>query len=199
MALTVNNSIFIHLPKTGGTFLRNVLLKFSSDAVTDVSQGFHRYLDTHDLSKYDFSFSIVRHPIAWYESVWKHINIVKTKGIGWGGNTHTLSEIEKYYSKNFNIFIKNVIDNEPGFYSNALKDYIGPNYDSVDFVARTENLYEDSCYILDKLGISYDIDILNATHTFARNEEIIWDSLNKELILQAESKIIDKFYNTIFI
>jgi hypothetical protein len=194
MALTVNNSIFIHLPKTGGTFLRNVLLKFSSDAVTDMSQGFHRHLDSHDLTKYDFTFSIVRHPITWYESVWKHINMVKTSGIGWGGKIHPLSNIEKYHHADFNTFIKNVLENEPGFYSNALKDYIGSNYDSVDFVAKTETLYEDSCYILDKLGISYDINILKATPTFARKQDVIWDSHNKELILQAEYNIIEKFY-----
>ena len=196
MALIINKkAVFIHLPKTGGSFLRNVITKFNEDSVDDRSKGWHRTLDSHDLSKYDYTFSIVRNPITWYESVWKHICAVNHTRIGWGNEEHQLSFLHQYHDPVFSRFIDNVIANCPGYYSESLKGFIGDNYDSVNYIAKTETLYHDACRIMDALDIKYDTQAVLASPTFHRPATCEWSSNSqKEELLKLESKIIDKFY-----
>ena len=167
MTLVVKNALMIHLPKTGGSFLREVIRKFDPTAKEYKQQGIHRKLDIVK-KEYDhnFTFSIVRHPISWYESAWKHIKSVNHRNDKWGNrDPHPLSDLDKVFDKNFSTFIDNVIREMPGYYSKALEEYLGKDFNEVDFIAKTETLYDDAAKLLDILGIKYDINIIKKTKT----------------------------------
>ena len=198
MTLIVKNALMIHLPKTGGSFLREVIKKFEPTAKEYKQNGIHGKLEVVKKEyEHDFTFSIVRHPISWYESAWKHIKSVTISGIGWGNrDPHPLSDLDKIFDKDFSKFIDNVIREMPGYYSKALEEYLGKDFAEVDFVAKTETLYDDSAKLLDKLGIKYNIDIIRKSQKFQRSDKTInWKEGQKENILQLESKVIEKFYS----
>ena len=95
----------------------------------------------------------------------------------------------------FSKFMDNVMDKYPGFYSRVLEEFIGTNYDSVDYVARTENLYEDACVIMDNIGLEYNKEEVLKSPTYKRvNPDINWSDSQKNRILKLERKILYKFY-----
>lgn len=197
MTLIIKKGMFVHLPKTGGSFLRKVLTTFHQDAQDYKAKGWHRKLDVvKEEFEHEFSFSIVRHPITWYESAWKHTKAVKTAGIGWGNENHPLSDLEPLYDPDFSKFIDNVIEKVPGYYSKALEDYIGEDYNGVDFIAKTETLYFDAVKIMERLGIKYNMDTVLKSPKFQRLDNTInWKEGQKEKILELENRVIKHFYN----
>ena len=69
MTVILPNSVFIHIPKTGGMWVRSALEQ--SDLVTE-SYGF-RHTVPLLYEKYmerTFRFCFVRHPLTWYKSYW---------------------------------------------------------------------------------------------------------------------------------
>ena len=73
-----NKFVFAHLTKTGGTFIRQYLSDYISDAVR-YSGG--KRLEKHDglnvLSKFilndKFTFGCIRNPLSFYVSLWELI------------------------------------------------------------------------------------------------------------------------------
>ena len=196
MALLLDKALFIHLPKTGGTFLRKVLSTYYPDANEDKPRGSHRTLATLK-GQYDFNytFSIVRNPISWYESVWKHCNAMVKNGQAFGKyEDHPLAILFHEYDEDFTKFIDTCIEKYPGFYSNSLKDFIGENYDEVDYVAKTETLYDDACFIMNKLDIKFNKDDVRRSPKYGRPATLEWKDGQKEVIKALEAEMINKFY-----
>lgn len=70
MAVELNNSIFIHTPKTGGKFVSNFLLKNFKEAKLIGEPVWDAHVRYSIKKKMTFGF--IRHPVSFLESLWSH-------------------------------------------------------------------------------------------------------------------------------
>ncbi|MDP1569141.1 MAG: hypothetical protein Q8L86_03985 [Vicinamibacterales bacterium] len=155
--------LFLHVPKTGGNWVRDVL--DAHDLVYAHIGGKHagprqlapleRLLQVPH--RYDrpnrplFKFCFVRHPLRWYES-WYRMNVAR----GWP----TWDEDEEAWNPSvelnglgapdFTRFIENVLTRRPGFVSDLFDYYAGDAH----FVGRQETMAEDLAAVFATLGIA---------------------------------------------
>lgn len=135
---------FLHIPKCGGTTVAHLMRSGYPGAV--LAPRLNAPADpTHCLLKhvadiYDISFSVVRHPLSWYESWWRYLksprvtrrdNTLGPDGkpdfdawVG-AGVWHPLRSIAPCHSDSFTTFMSNVIETEPGFVSRMYDEYLG--------------------------------------------------------------------------
>ena len=171
MALKFNNNIFFHIPKTGGTYVREVIARsgFTNSEIGDVHCT---PLDIDNHNKYQ-SFTIVRHPLNWYKS-WYRYRIVT----GWRNHHH----IDRFCeADSFEGFVENMLKYNP-------HGYVTEKYLSVilfvNHILKTETLTHD---LENYLKIPTNIPAINTT------PKIIDTSISPELcdrLLKAESRII---------
>ena len=72
--LVGSNALFLHIPKTGGTWVEQALIQTGvQTAAPPTIQGVtYRHCLLSMLEKrHPFVFTFVRHPLSWYESWWK--------------------------------------------------------------------------------------------------------------------------------
>jgi len=183
MAIELSNLVFYHIPKTGGTWVKQALLNSCYDVrvVRDAKWDVHQTPDVYITKKRSFCF--VRHPETWYRSYWDYRL--------WDKNNPDWLYIN-CWDKNYNKFLKNVIDKSPRYLTKMYKEYTK----GIDFVGKQENLQEDLIAVLKSVGETFDEDRLRKTQKcrVGRNRSVVCDEgLLKEL-LGLESWIIDKFY-----
>lgn len=186
--------LFVHFPKTGGTFVRTILnnLKVKTEEVNkDGYTGIHGCPRQIGTPPYELMFGVVRSPITWYESTWKFLNYIEGTG-----ETHNetewnaLSSLRGIYNNDFNKFIKNCLEQYPGHYSKCIDEYF---YNCQ--VLKMETLACDLVKLLHSEQIECNAyDIICAPHHGERNRPLIWNNLHKERIVQNEFSVIQKYY-----
>jgi hypothetical protein len=133
--LKLPKSCFLHIPKTGGTWVKAALeaarVPIRAINIGDNSHPGINYCpqDCH------FRFSFVRHPLALYRSYWQY-----KMTIGWD-DANLLDSLCS--STNFYHFVDKVVAHFPGIYSKNLQNYIGTPEHPIEFIGRYENLVED--------------------------------------------------------
>jgi len=92
---------FIHLPKTGGTFVRMCMGDiFDNTYFDDGGSGLKEH--SYPEKKMDqYTFGFIRNPFDWYVSLWCH---VKKKPDG-------IKRTQKYYDEDFNMFLNSLLCN----------------------------------------------------------------------------------------
>jgi hypothetical protein len=160
--------VFLHIPKTAGTFIDTFLHKnFNAKKIDVILHDIPLYLEPEYQKKKMFSF--VRKPEQWYPSYWSCAigNITKEPKQDWvefiSHNNWGTSQPNKFGwhpqrlidyhcgSRDFNEFVLNCINAFPGYVSYMYKLYT----DHCFFVGKFENLYDD----LKALFAQFDIDI----------------------------------------
>lgn len=191
----VKGSLFVHFPKTGGTFVREIIKPFGKRVVTDGYHRSHATLDAVNLDDYNFSFACVRNPLSWYESVWKFLVDFHGNGGTWKNEEwNPMTDLSNVFSKDFNKFIKGCLSEYPNHYTKCLKLYLGNDLNSLDMVLKTETLSFDLCNALDKIGIPYNVvRMVSEMHHGKREKGLSWSS-NKSQIIKNEMEVIEKFY-----
>jgi len=180
-----NGSIFLHIPKTGGTWVEHVLkaLGLYDSAYGHEHADFDRVLNRdrfyfgpslcwhmakarlrgmnaggRDETMRKFCF--VRNPFSWYESWFKYMSGLDWKP--WGevnsaAHWHPNSGLNGLGSEDFNEFVWNVVKKRPGYVSELYYSYTKPG---IDYVGRTETLERDLIHILRCLQVEFDEDHL---------------------------------------
>ncbi len=150
-------SRFIHIPKTGGTWVSKMLIDHSGleVALTQIPHPTTRTSPGQGL----FTFAFVRNPLTWYQSYWKY----KFKTNHWNPYRTLDAQCQ---ADTFHKFLDNVIEKCPGFYSDFLIQYVGKESDPIDFIGKQENLVED---FLEAMSISGE-------HCVPKFEEIVRNS-----------------------
>jgi len=158
MALLLRTGwLFVHVPKTGGTWLRRGLtdagLVAGEEAdpgvapwpvLASATTGMRRSHATarsigHDSAR---SFCFVRHPLAWYRSLWAH-----GARDGWEPNDFAL---DQYGCNDFLEFMDRCLRAFPtGFVSLLYRIYT----EGAGFVGRYERLGEDLRAALERAGL----------------------------------------------
>lgn len=225
--LLKNNAVFLHIPKTGGTFLRKVIVaaglrqldfgyehadmervlhSFKYYPVNAIRTSFllRKNIDTH-VSKC-FKFCFVRNPYSWYESFWRFMkeydwtdfSNYRTKN-RFGLPTDEWNPIDPIMhcaSNNFDEFIQNVLNEQPGFVANLYDRYANPQY--INFIGKQESIIEDSITIFERLGISVSENIFHEIGKVNESQipKPVWDEQLKKRIYESEENAFTKYgYN----
>lgn len=144
MAIILPNSVFLHIPKTGGTWVTEVIKKLGlyRNELLATHQEPHFLLNSnHNVPVMNFEFMcrpfrfcFVRNPLTWYRSYWVFHNSIK-----WN-HENTISKLN---DSKFENFIKNVVKR-----NKRLKyGFLGALYDEFTkyctFVGKQETLKND--------------------------------------------------------
>lgn len=199
-----HNALFVHAPKTGGTFVTKVLRQVVGVPGTKVGYK-HSHKDLVGplrFHKQPFTFSFVRHPLTWYSSYWqmKMRRPVRDRNwYYWQRKTlwHPNWEIDPSCgSDDFATWIRNV-SRHRDFLHDMYRLYTGRGTrDEIDFVGKQERLLDDLVAVFDILGIAYDREKLagfgrvNATQ---KPREATYDDELTGLILQSERRAIEEY------
>lgn len=177
MAVIINdhNSIFVHIPKTGGSSIQRWLLDNTSSQVTKSTK--HHSLQALELKygKFDFSFAVVRNPwdwcVSWYffsrDRALRRIDHPKNKGkFSLEYNQQILNKFEK----GFEYFIETTM----------LKDQLHRTV-GIDYIIKLENINEDIKLIRTKFNITAPMPYIN-TSSRARNYRDYYNDNTKQIV-----------------
>lgn len=168
MTVLLPKSAFLHIPKTGGTWVRNALKDAGLHKQTLLSQtpkestentprSWHNvplYSDDFLARKHVFCF--VRHPLTWYQSYWAH----KMHDDSWTNSKKHVNKLDECRANEFSVFMDNVIEEFPDGYVSWLFDFYTSH---ATFVGRIEQLRRDLVRALDETGETFSLDMMRDT------------------------------------
>lgn len=187
--LLMPRSCFLHIPKTGGTWVKNAIIasgiparEFNIDGNPHIG-----YKYCPEPEKYMFAF--VRHPLAFYRSYW----LFKMTD-GWDPKNVMDNECK---SNDFNIFIANVLSKYPQIYSKFVFSFIGYPEQKIRFVGRFENLVEDLIKALNEAGEEFDESVIQSfppvNVSNKSRHSALYSSEQKQQILENEAHLMKTF------
>jgi hypothetical protein len=175
-----NKFIFLHIPKTAGTSVRNALLPYANPLETTLRARFvrkiarqftpYRYVNFRNHPHWSLlkaqsilpnemyanylKFCFVRHPVDWQHSMFRHIL----------SHSHLPSFQTRfafiYKHKNFEDYIKWRVDNGP--IPQAIQMLNNKNEIDMDKIARFEFIQQDFANICSAINISATLPFLNS-------------------------------------
>jgi hypothetical protein len=212
MTLQLPHSIFFHIPKTGGTWVRLALQKagvpFRHLHRTDcrASQQIGAECDKKcahvafqnlppALVKPAFTFAFVRHPLSYYQSYWCY-----KMQHGWRAE----NEFDKLFANNdFEPFLWTVVQHNPGRLMKLYNRFLGKaaqGSEVVSFVGKQEHLATDLVQALRLAGEEFNEEkLVGTTPKNAATAEIHWKercAYSPDLakaVLQAEEQVLTRF------
>ena len=163
MSLLINRSKkwgFIHIPKTGGTSLREVLLK--SEGTEWVSKA-HNHIGKFENIKNYFIFCMIRNPFTRLASAYYH----DVRGNGF---------------KTFEKFINSIYKNDYLYFPQSYFIQNGSTEDKkVSFIGRYENFINDVNFILDKVESNENIPHLNRNPIYDKHPSLNQENFYKHI------------------
>ena len=218
------NTLFLHIPRTGGHWMRRVFIDFY-DLEPDRSYG--RPVSTkasmhipvcdyeqEDIDKLKHIICGVRNPIGYYESIWRwfkrsnHFGRLKTTGkpkVRHKGRRHALDNISFHYDPDFQIFLERTLEYNSGWITSLFSHFIyRKGLMSCDYIYRLETISDDLKWISYHIGMGdiYEnivktgvtIDTRRRKNRKGLVPKVKWKKEWKELIYNSERTIFDKFY-----
>lgn len=216
MALVLPKSVFLHVPKTGGEWVREAIAaagiptRESNRGQTWNAQKHSHLLDTTGLKGWNFAFrrrpltwrrpwggflfAFVRNPLDWYRSAWAY----KSERNLWKDDEPFDA---KCYSDDFQQFVRNVLEHYPGHVSDLYELYTGREETGViSFVGRQESLAADLVKALRLANEKFDEKALLATSRVNVTAEspkwkdrCAYTPELEEAVIKAEERIMKRF------
>lgn len=194
MALYFDGGLFLHIPKTAGVSVRQILKsKFLINFELGAQHShFPDLFEFHDVEFYRklYVFTFVRHPLSWYQSRWSF-----RMKYGW-----QMSHPLDYYcaSNDFGVFLYNCHKHFPhGWLSAEYRNYIEYRRELVKYVGKYESLEKDMASILNQFGLVFNtIKRLNDSDISGKSskELAVYTNSTRDLVLNMEQDAISKYY-----
>lgn len=187
--LILPNSCFIHVPKTGGSWVRKAIIA-SGIACEEYSVNGNCHIGYKDCPCPDkFRFGFVRHPVSICRSYWQF-----KMGAGWDSSNQMDIDCQ---SDNFHEFIRKVLDKRPGSYGRSLTDLLGKGKTEIEYIGKYENLVEDLIEALTRAGEAFDERAIRGFPPINVSDKIRFPAeLSAELeveVVTAEIEVIQRF------
>jgi len=184
VVLTHSNSRFLHLPKTGGSWIVKCLEDNGIDFYEIDPEHKCRGGHTGYYYKWQngFSFSFIRNPFDWYKSLFKFNKETKT--------------VSQWNKCDINSFVSEVIGDGHSLYEMS-KYFFGNNYE-ISFIGKYENLCEDLIEALNfAVQTRTEKKIRRFSEVFINSTENIecdeYTTGTKNIIYAADSYIFRRF------
>jgi hypothetical protein len=200
----LKKSIFIHIPKTGGTFFRE---HFNEQIgwFEMLGEG-HGNMEDFNLFSDRFSFTFIRHPEKWLISYWNFFQIVMQQhnlfewqaelaeqavreNIKWTRWHDKGNPIEVLWHEDIDVFLERILNHAPNVVDLCFRHF---TY-NVDFIGKTETLVNDILFALELAGEDlsfYQSDIILGWSEDKRNVHPVADGFRFNSSLMNE--IMDK-------
>lgn len=186
--------LFVHIPRTGGTTMGKSLgaAKIRCRRVRVPKGQARKHCPTELMQgRFDRAFAFVRHPIAWYESVYRYqeqYNWPRWRRFAW----HPFQEVFDNRAPTFAGFIDNILKSPVGLATRIFQLYI--DHPCVKAVGRTEHIQADLNRILSEFGVSENVAI-NGQLNQSSPSRCKWARGQRDTIGQIDKQIIDRFYS----
>jgi hypothetical protein len=202
MMVIDDKAVFIHYPKTGGTFVRTILNQHTN--INNIGYGSADSFDHTPISELPDEYKhckliiTVREPLSWYESAWKFLkDWIRGSGKFHPESPNPLAPLQPLWTGDFVGFVSTVLRRLPGYYSKSFEAFVEGHqqFSDVRFI-NTEMLTYGLMSEMNYLGIEFDpLEILQSVHHGQRNYKTVWkDPSLKSAVLDAEMEIIKKYY-----
>jgi hypothetical protein len=191
LASLINERLrFLHLPKTGGTWVYEAMFAAGVVAHRPPQVPDHGGLiESRDFSD-RFTFAFVRHPLELWRSYWGY-----RMRTGWV-HEHPIDAAAA--SADFPTFVEGLIDFAPGFASALYEQFVGRPGKEIDFIGRYERLADDLCLALRFAGQEFSEQRLRAhppaNCTDFRQYPALYTPRVAERLAEAEHTSIERFY-----
>jgi hypothetical protein len=118
------------------------------------------------------------------------------KGLDWDNDAGTKNSRDDWHpnsilnglgSDDFNEFVRNVVNERPGYVSELYFAFTKPG---ISFIGKNENLRDDLAYVLDHLGLKYDRATVESSErqrvSKTPQSEVHWDPQLRETVMRLE-------------
>ncbi len=146
--LILPNACFLHVPKTGGSWVKKAIAAAGIQC-RDYRPAGDPHIGLQNCPCPEkFKFAFVRHPVDLYRSYWqfKMTN-------GWDKKNPLDVACQ---TDDFQQFIRDVLDKFPGVYGKSLVGFVGEADNEIEFVGKYENLVDDLVFALKAAGEGFD-------------------------------------------
>jgi len=197
-----HNALFIHCPKTGGSFITKVLTETLGLRAEQVGYK-HSHKDlvgSLRIEKNPLTFTLVRHPLSWYASYWQMKLRTPKDGSAWyywqpDTAWHPNWGLDPSCgSEDFARFITNATA-QPDRLHEMFRWYTGiGTRDRADMIGKQETLSADLALFLDTIGVEYEkpalleakpVNVARANAPTAK-----WTAELTERVLSAEARCL---------
>ena len=189
MALVLPNSIFFHLPKTGGTFVRKTIkdLGIANKEVGDHHESVADFSRKYpDIINGKFVFTFVRHPLTWWQSYW-----ACRYRSGW----YYDNPMDRACNDNdFNQYIDKILNCDwRTNYSDICNGFL---IGRVDLIGKQEDLVADLKSALLRAGEKFDQNSLGRLGIINKSpsETAVYSKELKKELMTIHRDVIDRFY-----
>lgn len=181
MAIQISKAIILHIPKTGGSWIRGYLNETDMNHhCKDIELAHISGEALRQIIGYteDLVCCFIRHPLTWYISYWETKQRIPDRR---GGYLDTIVDLP------FHEFLHNIIKYYPGYLTEFFNGYI----ERCRFIGKQENLRDDLENLFTYLRIPYnkeylhrrpDENVISSEQKFTLGEALAIMEAEKEII-----------------
>jgi len=166
--LPEKQALFLHIPRTGGTWV-NWAMGVAGIPVEKWLRVGPRYrprkhtilphYHLHNLNKVRCVFCFVRHPVAYYVSLWRFYARIapwaseRFQQMAENLPPRAVSEAEVRWKPDFREWIEEMLEEEPGWVTRWIERYVGPERGELcHYIGRQETLEDDFAEVMGIVG-----------------------------------------------
>ena len=150
MALRFSNHIFYHIPKCGGSYVRNIIERMEPDRQEICWTHSTPFESRVGMDVELPSFAMVRHPVTWYPSYFRYrLSNVRNP---WKPDCYYDAKVE---SETYIDFIMKTLGSTVAGATTYVGHLYAPFIKNVDYLLKLEDIHEELNKVFSKWGYDY--------------------------------------------